>query len=238
MTVRTVILCGGKGTRAYPQTVTLPKPLLEVDGQPVVRRVMDIYAEHGFTDFLLATGYKHDLLEKFAAGLDEPWTVEVFDTGEETNTGGRVRAVADRVGDTFFVTYADGLGDVDLQETLDFHNAHAGFATMTTVPLPSQYGTVEFGGDGRVLGFREKPKLPDHYINAGFFVMDKRCFDAWPAAGEDLEREVLPAFGAAGELFVYKHHGFWKSMDTYKDALELTALCADGAPPWMRDQTS
>jgi glucose-1-phosphate cytidylyltransferase len=233
--VRTVILCGGKGTRAYPATATVPKPLLEVGGQPVVRRVMEIYAAHGFTDFVLAAGYQKVMLEEFADKLDEPWTVDVIDTGEDTNTGGRVRAVADAVGDTFFVTYSDGLGDVDLAESLRVHHAHGGLATMTTVPLPSQYGTVDFDGDGRVRGFREKPKLPDHYINAGFFVMDRRCFDQWPAQGEDLERDVLPAFSAKGELFVYKHHGFWKSMDTYKDALELTALCDGDAPaPWMR----
>jgi glucose-1-phosphate cytidylyltransferase len=126
------------------------------------------------------------------------------------------------------------LGDVDLAESLRVHHAHGGLATMTTVPLPSQYGTVDFDGDGRVRGFREKPKLPDHYINAGFFVMDRRCFTEWPAQGEDLERDVLPAFSAKGELFVYKHHGFWKSMDTYKDALELTALCDGDSAPWMR----
>lgn len=231
--MRTVILCGGKGTRAYPQTATVPKPLLEVNGQPVVRRVMDIYAANGFTDFVLAAGYKKELLDEFATNLDENWAVEVVDTGEDTNTGGRVRAVADRVGDTFFVTYSDGLGNVDLKDTLAFHNAHDGVATMTTVPLPSQYGTVEFDASGRVQGFREKPKLPDHYINAGFFVMDQRCLDLWPEDGEDLERDVLPAFGQAGSLFVYKHHGFWKSMDTYKDALELTALCDAVTPPWM-----
>ena len=234
MSVRTVILCGGKGTRAYPQTATVPKPLLEVAGQPVVRRVMEIYAAHGFTDFVLAAGYKKDLLDEFAKNLDEPWNVEVVDTGEDTNTGGRVRAIADLVDDTFFVTYSDGLGDVDLQASLDFHQSHAGCATMTVVPLPSQYGTVEFEGDGRVVGFKEKPKLPDHYINAGFFVMDHHCFEKWPTPGEDLERDVLPAFGAHGDLYVYKHPGFWKSMDTYKDALELTALCDDGSMPWMR----
>ena len=236
MTVRTVILCGGKGTRAYPQTVSVPKPLLEVNGQPVVQHVMELYAAHGFTDFVLATGYKHDAVVEFADSLTTGWTVDVIDTGEETNTGGRVRKIADHVGDTFFVTYSDGLGDVDLEGTLTHHHAHGGYATMTTVPLPSQYGTVVFDGSGKVEGFREKPKLPDHYINAGFFVFDKRCFDTWPDPGEELERDVLPAFAAEGELFVYKHTGFWKSMDTYKDALELTALCADGDPPWMRSE--
>ena len=234
MTVRTVILCGGKGTRAYPQTVSVPKPLLEVDGKPVVQHVMEIYAAHGFEDFILATGYKHESVVDFVKSLNTSWSIDVIDTGEETNTGGRVRKLADEVGDTFFVTYSDGLGDVDLAGTLAHHNAHPGFATMTTVPLPSQYGTVEFDESGKVERFREKPKLPDHYINGGFFVFDRRCFDVWPDPGEDLERDVLPAFGAQGELYVYKHTGFWKSMDTYKDALELTSLCADGKPPWLQ----
>ena len=232
--VRTVILCGGKGMRAYPQTLSVPKPLLEVAGRPVVEHVMEIYAAHGFTDFVLAAGYKKELIDEFAAGLDRGWTVEVVDTGEETNTGGRVRKIADLVGDTFFVTYSDGLGDIDLATTLSEHHSHGGFATMTTVPLPSQYGTVEFDSEGKVQRFLEKPKLPDHFINGGFFVFDRRCFDSWPTPGEDLERDVLPAFGAVGELYVYKHKGFWKSMDTYKDALELGALCVDGAGPWMR----
>lgn len=234
MTVRTVILCGGKGTRAYPQTVSVPKPLLEVAGQPVVRHVMEIYAAHGFDDFVLAAGYKKESIEEFAASLRNDWRVDVVDTGEETNTGGRVRRIADLVGDTFFVTYSDGLGNVDLPETLRYHEAHGALATMTSVPLPSQYGTVEYDDDGRVLRFREKPKLPDHYINGGFFVFDKRCFDEWPDPGEDLERDVLPALAKRNELFMYKHEGFWKSMDTYKDALELTSLCGDGAPPWMQ----
>jgi glucose-1-phosphate cytidylyltransferase len=220
--------------RAYPQTLSVPKPLLEVAGRPVVEHVMEIYAAHGFTDFVLAAGYKKELIDEFAQGLDRDWKIEVVDTGEETNTGGRVHKVADLVGDTFFVTYSDGLGDVDLQATLEHHRSHGGFATMTTVPLPSQYGTVEFDGTGCVQRFLEKPKLPDHYINGGFFVLDRRCFDAWPTPGEDLERDVLPAFGALGELYVYKHKGFWKSMDTYKDALELGALCVDDVGPWMR----
>ena len=238
MTARTVILCGGKGTRAYPQTATIPKPLIEVGGQPVVLQVMEIFAAQGFTDFVLAAGYKKELVLEFATSLPHDWSVDVIDTGEETNTGGRVRAVADVVGDTFFVTYADGLGDVDLQTLLDTHRGHDGAATMTTVPLPSQYGTVEFDADGRVERFREKPSLPDHYINAGFFVLDRRAFDLWPDPGEDLERDVLPAFGAAGELYVHCHPGFWKSLDTYKDALELSALCLEGTPPWMRSETA
>jgi glucose-1-phosphate cytidylyltransferase len=208
----------------------VPKPLLAVAGHPVLGHVMGIYARQGFTDFVLAAGFKGHLLEVFAATLPSKWRVEVRDTGEETNTGGRISRCARDMGQTYFVTYADGLGDVDLAGLLAFHQAHPGAATMTTVPLPSQYGTVESDADGCVRRFREKPFLPDHWINAGFFVLDRRA-ENW-FVGEDFEREVLPALGSAGELYAYRHHGFWRSMDTYKDALELSALCEGGHPPW------
>jgi glucose-1-phosphate cytidylyltransferase len=137
--------------------------------------------------------------------------------------------------ETFFVTYSDGLGDVDLNELLEFHRGHRGAATLTTVPLPSQYGTIDFRTDGRIESFKEKPTLRDHWINAGFFVFDERAFDLWE--GEDLEREVLPALGTREELFAFKHRGFWKSMDTYKDALELSALVVEGKGPWTHSET-
>ncbi|MHB8468051.1 MAG: sugar phosphate nucleotidyltransferase [Acidimicrobiales bacterium] len=228
--MRTVILCGGKGTRAYPYTTDLPKPLLEVADRPVLEHVMAIYADQGHRDFILAAGFRVDLIEEFAAGLSSEWRVEVADTGEDTNTGARLAKVRDRAGDPFFVTYGDGLGDVDLTDLLAFHASHSGAATVTTVPLPSQYGTVESDIDGRVHRFREKPSLDDRWINAGFLTISQRAFDHW--VGDDLEREVLPALALAGELYAYRHGGFWKSMDTYKDALDLTALCAGGSPPW------
>jgi glucose-1-phosphate cytidylyltransferase len=228
--VRTLILCGGKGSRAYPRTLEVPKPLLEVGGRPVLAHVMEIYARQGFTDFVLAAGFMAKLVEEFAATLPTEWTVDVLDTGVETNTGGRVAQCAPVMGETYFVTYSDGLGNVDLQNLLDFHRGHGKATTLTTVPLPSQYGTIETGGGGKVERFQEKPRLPDHWINAGYFVVEQRA-TKW-FVGEDFERDVLPALGAAGELYAYRHHGFWKSMDTYKDALDLTVLCADGVPPW------
>lgn len=233
--IRTVILCGGRGTRAYPHTTEVPKPLLEVAGRPVLRHVMEIYANQGFRSFVLSAGFKAELIREFAAGVPGDWDVAVVDTGVETNTGGRIIGVRDHVGETFFATYSDGLGDVDLAALLAFHSAHAGAATLTTVPLPSQYGTIERSGEGRVERFREKPVLAEHWINGGFFVFDQRVFDLWQ--GDDLEREVLPALGAAGELFAYPHAGFWKSMDTYKDALDLSALAKDGRGPWARSVT-
>ncbi|MDQ2648012.1 MAG: sugar phosphate nucleotidyltransferase [Actinomycetota bacterium] len=232
--MRTVILCGGKGTRAYPHTVELPKPLLEVAGQPVLLHLMEIYAAQGYTDFVLAAGYKHDLIEEFAAPHRSRWSIEVIDTGEDTNTGGRVRQIADRVDGDFFLTYADGLGDVDLAALAEFHRAHGGVFTLTAIPLPSQYGTLELDGGRRVRAFQEKPRLADHLINAGFFVVSAAVFDSWPEPGEDLERDVLPALAERGELHAFEHLGFWKSMDTYKDALELSALCDPGPAPWLR----
>lgn len=233
--VKTLVLCGGKGTRAYPHTVDVPKPLLEVAGRPILRHLMEIYADQSMTEFVLAAGYRVDLLEAFVAGLPRTWSVDLVDTGEDTNTGGRVEQCRDRLGATFFLTYADGLGDVDLARLAAFHDGHRGSATVTTVPLPSPYGTLELDGRGRVHRFREKPRLSDHLINAGFFVIDQRAFDHWD--GDDLEREVMPGLAAAGELYGYAHDGFWQSMDTYKDALALTALCGDGDGPWARSRS-
>ena len=232
--MRLLVLCGGKGTRAYPHTIDVPKPLLVVGGRPVLLHLLEIYAGQEFTDFVLLGGYKVELLREFADGLPSDWSVEVLDTGVETNTGGRVRRAADLVDDTFFLTYADGLGNVDLARLLEEHHRMGRLATLTAVPLPSQYGTIDVAGpSGQVMRFNEKPRLPDHLINAGFFVMEPAVFDRWPDPGEDLERDVLPVLGEMGELSAYRHDGFWKSMDTYKDAVDLTELCADGPGPWL-----
>jgi glucose-1-phosphate cytidylyltransferase len=142
----------------------------------------------------------------------------------------------DGLGGTFFATYGDGLGSVDLRQLLEFHRSHGGAVTVTTVPLPSPYGTLEWDETGRVTRFVEKPSLPDHWINAGFFVMEERVIESF--RGDDLERDVLPALADRGELYVHKHFGFWRSMDTYKDALELSALCKEGDGPWTTLQAS
>jgi glucose-1-phosphate cytidylyltransferase len=228
--MKTLILCGGKGTRAYPHTLELPKPLMEVGDSPVLLHVMDIYARQGFEQFVLSAGYRADLIASFAAELPRRWNVEVIDTGEDTGTAGRIIGCASTLGQTFLATYGDGLGSVDVQGLVDFHEAHPGAVTVTAVPLPSPYGTLEWDETGRVRRFIEKPTLTDHWINAGFFVIDERAFDHWD--GDDLEGEVLPALAAAGELYAYRHLGFWRSMDTYKDALELSALCRKGDGPW------
>ena len=229
--MKTVILCGGRGTRAYPHTETVPKPLLEVGGRPILQHVMEIFAWQGHREFVLATGYLGERIAGFARTLPADWDVEVLDTGEDTGTGQRLMLSRDHVGERFMATYGDGVGNVDLHRLIDRHREDGGLATLTTVPLPSPYGTVDTGADGRVGCFKEKPLLHDHWINAGFFVFEARAFDHWH--GEDLEREVLPGLAARGDLFAQRHTGFWSSMDTYKDALRLSALCETGAPPWM-----
>jgi glucose-1-phosphate cytidylyltransferase len=228
----TVILCGGRGTRAHPHTEDIPKPLLAVGDRPILHHVMEIYAEQGLRSFVLSGGYLVERIEEFAASLPTNWDVEVVDTGLETGTGERIRSLADRLPPTFLVTYGDGVGDVDLAALLAGHRERGGPATLTCVPLPSPFGVLEVDEDLRIRGFLEKPALPDHLINAGFFAFDRDVFEHW--SGDDLEREVLPGLAAAGLLHAHRHDGFWRSMDTYKDAVELAALCADGTRPWSR----
>lgn len=229
--MRALILCGGRGVRAWPATADVPKPMLQVGDRPVLHHVMDIYARHGVTEFVLAAGYRHDVIEAYADRWPEDWKVDVVDTGDEADTGDRVVACLDRVGDTFHATYGDGVGNVDITALAGRHGTHGGGATVTVVPLPSQYGTLVIDDDGRVTDFREKPVLPDHLINAGFFVFDRDAVAA--CAGSSLERDILPALGGRGQLFVYRHEGFWKSMDTQKDVTDLDGLARREDPPWL-----
>jgi glucose-1-phosphate cytidylyltransferase len=230
--MQVVILCGGKGTRAYPYTDHLPKPMLPVDGTPILLHVMRIFAEQGHTEFVLAVGYRKEVIRDYFDRKKLDWSVRLVDTGLETGTGGRILGCRHLLGPTFFATYADGLCDVGLDDLLAFHRGHGGRATLTSVPLPSQYGTIEAGADGRIVGFREKPVLHEHWINAGFFVFDSALFAEW--AGDDLEREVFPDLAARGLLYAYRHDGFFKSLDSYKDHQELEALVARDRPPWKR----
>jgi glucose-1-phosphate cytidylyltransferase len=230
-----VILCGGRGTRLQEHTQSIPKPLVEIGGRPIVGHVIDVYVAHGFRRFLLCTGYKRELIERFAACEAWPGGVAVacLDTGLDTPTGGRVLAAARRLGgERFCATYADGVADIDLGALLAFHGAHGGLATMTVVRPELQFGVADVAADGRVRGFREKPRT-EHWVNGGFF-----CFEPGVASylGEDsvLEREPLERLAADGELRAFRHEGFWDCMDTYKDAVLLNDLWAAGDAPWTK----
>jgi glucose-1-phosphate cytidylyltransferase len=227
------ILCGGRGTRLQERTQSIPKPLVEIGGRPIVWHVIQIYAVQGFSDFVLCTGYRGELIEQFAATADWPAGVAVrcVDTGLDTPTGGRLARVREELGEgTACVTYADGVADVDLQELLAFHREHGAAATMTVVRPELQFGVTRLDGDGRVLGFEEKPRSPD-WINGGFMCLEPRGLDLL-APDSVLEREPLERLAADGELRAYRHSGFWDCMDTYKDAVLLNDLWAEDRAPW------
>ena len=234
--MRAVILCGGRGTRAWPATAEVPKPMLEIGGRPVLHHVMEIYALQGVTDFVLATGYKGDVIAEWAATLANGWNVECLDTGEEAGTGDRLRTCAAHVGERFLATYGDGLGNVDIAATMRTHDANDADATVSTVPLRSQYGTIDTDADNRITAFREKPVLNDHWINAGFFVFEPGPMTA--STGASLEQDVLPALADNGRVYVYRHQGFWRSMDTHKDVMDLNALAEEEGHPWLQVPTT
>lgn len=231
------------------------KELVEVGGRPILWHVMRIYAAYGHTRFILALGYQAEALKRYfleyepmscdftirqggsgaisyhRSGVEESWEITLVDTGLHTEKGSRIYRVARYIDtDTFFVTYGDGVGDVDLDALLTFHRQHGRLVTVTGVRPRSQYGILQADETGQVTRFGEKPQL-EHWINAGFMVFERDVLDCL-AGGDDvhLERETLPRLAADGQLMMYRHTGFWRSMDTFKEALELDTLWRESAP--------
>lgn len=226
-----VILCGGKGTRSLPFTDYFPKVMMPINGTPILVHLMRIYASQGFTNFILAGGHRKEMLFDYFEGRFPDWDVRIADTGDDADTGDRILRCGTFVGDTFFATYGDGLGDLNLPALLEAHKKSGALVTLTAVPLRSQYGHVVFDDAGKVERFEEKPMVRDCWINAGFFVFEKRAL--WEWKGHNLEQEVLPYFARKGQLYVHQHAGFWKSMDTSKDQQELEKLYNTKRPPWL-----
>jgi len=228
------ILCGGRGTRLQEHAPELPKPLVEIGGMPIVWHVIQLYAAQGFERFLLATGYRGTLIERFVAAESWPAGVSVscVDTGIDTPTGGRVHALAPLLAGEprLCLTYADGLADVDLRRLLAFHCEHGALATVTVVRPQLQFGVVELGDGELVSGFREKPRS-EHWINGGFMCLEATALEQLDPDSV-LEREPLQRLAAAGQLRAYRHEGFWECMDTYKDAVALNDLWSSGGAPW------
>jgi glucose-1-phosphate cytidylyltransferase len=227
------ILCGGRGTRLQEHTQAIPKPLVEIGGRPILWHVIQIYAHQGFGRFVLCLGYKAEMIERFVGETAWPAGIEIVcaDTGLETPTGGRIQLVERHLGDrTFCATYSDGVADIDLHALTKYHGAHGALATMTVVRPELQFGVTELDGDGRVVGFREKPRA-EHWINGGFFCFEPGVFH-YLTDSSILEREPLEGLAADDQLRAFRHTGFWDCMDTYKDAVTLNDLWSRGDPPW------
>ena len=227
-----VILCGGQGTRSYPFTEYFPKVMMPINGTPILIHLMRLYATQGFTNFVLAAGHRKEILYDYFEDRCRNWKVQIVDTGNGSDTGERIRRCVPYVGKRFFATYGDGLGNIDLHKLAEFHHRAGGLATVTSVPLRSQYGTIVFDRNGKVDQFREKPVIKDYWINAGFFVFEKASLEFWE--GQNLEVDVLPGLARRGVLHAYQHSGFWKSMDTSKDQQEMEALYRGEHPPWTQ----
>jgi glucose-1-phosphate cytidylyltransferase len=230
-----VILCGGRGTRLQEHTRSIPKPMVEIGGRPILWHVLQIYLAQGFRRFLLLTGYLGEQVERFVAAQAWPADAEIgcLDTGEDTATGGRLHRAAEALGGrAFCLGYGDGVADVDLSALLASHAEHGATATMTVVRPRLPFGVAHLNGDGVVRGFSEKPRS-EQWINGGFFCFEPAVLDL---VGPDsiLEREPLERLAAAGDLRAFRHEGFWECMDTYKDAVALNDLWTSGAAPWKR----
>ncbi len=252
--MRVIILAGGFGTRLSEETSVSPKPMLEIGGKPMLWHIMSIYASHGFKDFLVACGYKGEVIKQYfhsflvhnsdlfinlkdgscnvANSTVPDWQIGVVDTGLNTLTGGRLRRLKNLIGDqTFMVTYGDGLADVDIKSLVAFHRGHGKLATITAVTPIARFGSLELNGD-RVAQFAEKRQTGEGWINGGFFVFEPGVLDYIDDDQTSLEGKPLENLAAESQLMAYRHRGFWHPMDTMRDKQYLESLWASGKAPW------
>ncbi len=224
-----MILCGGRGTRLGEHGKSVPKALIHIGGRPILWHLLSIYSHYGVDDFVLCLGFLGDEIREYFAQNATDWNLTFVDTGLDTNTGGRLKQVDGFLSDQdiFCVTYGDGLADIDIVKLVEFHRSHGKIATVTAVHPYSNFGLMDLSDNGSVERFREKPKL-NEWINGGFFVFDRRIFDY---LDDDctLEREPFERLSQLGEMMAFRHDGFWKCMDTFKDSLEFEKLWNEGA---------
>ena len=254
--MKTVIFCGGQGTRLREETEFRPKPLVEVGGRPILWHIMKHYQHFGFADFVLTLGYRGDMIRDYflnyeamtrdftiqlgqhqkieyhGAHDETDFRVTCAETGAETMTGGRLKSAAKYLdNETFFLTYGDGLSDVDIAKTLEFHRSHGKLATVTIVRAPSKFGTVSVEDDERVSRFVEKP-LQDNWVNAGFFVLEPQVLDLIEGDETTWEKGPLETLAQRGELMAYRHDGVFLAIDTYREYLILNEAWKNGEVPW------
>jgi len=255
MAVKAVILAGGLGTRISEETHLKPKPMIEIGGKPILWHIMKIYSAHGLDDFVICCGHKGYVIKEYFSNYflhmsdvtfdmkdnsvvvhqkkAEPWRVTLVDTGEDTLTGGRLKRVAEHVKneDAFCFTYGDGLSDLDIRASIEFHRRHGKLATVTAVLPPGRYGALERSGD-QVVAFTEKPRGDGGMINGGFFVLSPRCIDFIEGDHSSWEVAPLTRLAAIGEMMAFEHHGFWQPMDTLRDKNMLEELWTSSKAPW------
>lgn len=253
--MKAVILAGGLGTRLAEETNVRPKPMVEIGGKPILWHIMKMYSSHGVNDFVICCGYKGYIIKEYFANyflhmsdvtfcmkenrMDvhekraEPWTVTLVDTGDNSMTGGRLKRVADYVKneEAFLFTYGDGVGDIDITATIDFHRKHGKSATLTATYPPGRFGALDIQ-HGQVKSFKEKPKGDGAMINGGFFVLSPKVLNYISNDSSVWEQEPLMSLAADGELMAYEHHGFWQPMDTLRDKHHLEELWQSGNAPW------
>lgn len=231
--MKTVILCGGRGTRLGKHGDTIPKALIEIGGLPILWHLMKFYSAQGLNDFILCLGFLGDEIKKYFLENQnrDNFNITFVDTGIDTNTGGRIERVEDLIGNdrTFCVTYGDGLSDLNIQDLINFHREHKRSATLTAVHPHSNFGIIKLDEENAVIEFQEKPKLKE-WVNGGFFVFNREVFD-YLEENSVLEREPLERLSTEHQLIAFQHKGFWKCMDTYKDNIEFNQL-------WDSDQAS
>jgi glucose-1-phosphate cytidylyltransferase len=233
--MKVIILAGGLGTRISEETETKPKPMVLLDDKPIIWHLMNIYATQGYDDFIIATGYKGEVISDWVdTTLNEKWKVKAFDTGPNTMTAGRIKKCMDLVpGERVMVTYGDGLGNVNIKKLIEFHEAKARKATVTAVRPPARFGVLETD-DGLVKHFGEKNQADAGWINGGFFVLEPEIANLIAEDTIQFEGHTLPLLASRNELAAYSHHGFWKPMDTLREKNELTELASEITPVWLR----
>ncbi|MFP4228230.1 MAG: glucose-1-phosphate cytidylyltransferase [Salinivenus sp.] len=254
--MKAVILAGGFGTRLSEETAVRPKPMVDVGEKPILWHILKIYATHGINDFIVCCGYKGEVIKRYFAEYRrlrsditfdfkadtetvhqnhcEPWSVTLVDTGLHTMTGGRLKRIKEYIGDeTFCLTYGDGVSDVDIGATIEFHKSQGTLATLTAIQPGGRFGVFNLtNGDGRITHFREKPQGDSAWINGGFFVLEPGVFDYIEGDDTVWEKEPLETLAHEGELSAYRHRGFWQPMDTLRDKNLLEDLWTSENPPW------
>jgi len=253
--VKAVILAGGLGTRLSEETVVRPKPMVEVGERPILWHIMKLYSHFGINDFVICAGYKGYMIKEYFQNYwlhncdvtfdlrtretvvhqdgNEPWRVTVVDTGADTLTGGRIQRIREYVdGETFLLTYGDGVADVDVAASIECHREHGKLATVTAVQPIGRFGAMDLTQEHAVLSFQEKPKGDGGWVNGGFFVLEPGIFDYLGAGDSMFEQAPIEAIAAAGQLVAYKHEGFWQPMDTLRDKQLLDGLWESGEAPW------